>query len=39
MEDSIIPESITRLVQERIAAKNSKDYILADKIRKEIESQ
>lgn len=37
LEDSLIPESITTLAQERIEAKKNKNYTRSDEIRKEIE--
>lgn len=37
LEDTIIPENITLLAQERIEAKKDKNYARADEIRKEIE--
>lgn len=39
LEDTLIPNSITQLAQERIDAKKNKNYSRADEIRKEIESK
>lgn len=39
LEDTLIPDSITQLAQERIDAKKNKNYSRADEIRKEIESK